>query len=486
MIPDTLRARMGWLHAWIGFLSGLLLVCVFITGTLAVFDTELTRWLQPEVPPTAAALNDTALDKMLPSVRVLLLKGEKPFIALPSERDPVLRLSYHDGHEVLTQPFAPQSGQQIATRQTVGGTFFYDLHYTLRSGSVGITFVTFAGLMLLTVLVSGVIIHLKALIPDLLVLRPFAARLRAWLDVHVLASVPFLPFVFMMAYTGTFLHTRSVLPPESYVSLAKEMLVPSPRKSGPASPDREVPQLPSLPPLLHTAEKTLGIGQVGSILFLPDTILFMRTDASGPLRTREHVDFSYDSHFVRHVLLTSPLTRTQQVMEGIHYIRWGGAGMRWLYFFSGSITTIMIASGLILFLMKRRKTSGDRPLFQLAEGLSISVLVGLPLACAGLLWGNRLIPQGYENRINTEVLVFFSIWTVAAFFGFSGCFIKKSFETWKILLVAFSLLTVGIGFLDALTRPGWQLVHTPTVFAAVDLIAFGMGLISLQIARRLS
>lgn len=217
MIPDTLRARMGWLHAWIGFLSGLLLVCVFITGTLAVFDTELTRWLQPEVPPTAAELNDVALDKMLPSVRSLLLKGEKPFIALPSERDPVLRLSYHDGHEVLTQPFAPQSGEQIATRETVGGTFFYDLHYTLRSGSVGITLVTFAGLMLLTVLVSGVIIHLKALIPDLLVLRPFASRLRAWLDVHVLASVPFLPFVFIMAYTGIFLYTRSVLSPESYV-----------------------------------------------------------------------------------------------------------------------------------------------------------------------------------------------------------------------------------------------------------------------------
>lgn len=75
---------------------------MFITGTLAVFDTELTRWLQPEAPPTAAALNDTALDKMLLSVRALLLKGEKPFIVLPSERDPVLRLSYHDGHEVLT------------------------------------------------------------------------------------------------------------------------------------------------------------------------------------------------------------------------------------------------------------------------------------------------------------------------------------------------------------------------------------------------
>ncbi|KXV37625.1 hypothetical protein AD936_13330, partial [Gluconobacter japonicus] len=202
-MQDTLRTRMGWLHAWIGFSAGLLLFFVFVTGSLAVFDTELTRWLQPEVPPQAAPFSVQALDRTLPDVQSLLRQGEKPFITLPSARDPVMRVQHHDGYEFLNVPFNPETGERINARATAGGTFFYDLHYTMRAGLYGETLIAFAGLALLVTVGSGIIIHLKGLIPDLLLFRPFAARLRAWLDVHILASVPFLPFVIMMAYTGT-------------------------------------------------------------------------------------------------------------------------------------------------------------------------------------------------------------------------------------------------------------------------------------------
>ncbi|NHN89070.1 PepSY domain-containing protein [Acetobacter sp. LMG 1627] len=488
-MQDRLRTRMGWLHAWSGFVFGLLLVCIFASGTIAVFDTELTRWLQPEVPPSATALTDEALEETLPTIRKLLERDEKPFITLPSERDPILRVQYHDGHEFLNIPFDPGTGQELAARATVGGTFFYDLHYSLRNGDTGIIFVTFSGLMLLIVLGSGIIIHLKELIPDLLVLRPFSARLRAWLDVHVLASVPFLPFAFMMAYTGTFLHTRSILPPVSYLASINAAITPvAVRAESPALQKEKtvVPALPPLSPLLHDAEKVVRAGQVGFILFLPKNILISRTDASGPARTREHVDFSYDGHFIRHVLLTTPLTRTQQVMEGIHYVRWGGAGMRWLYFISGLATTIMIGSGLVLFLMKRRRLSGGRVIFRLAEGLTVSVLVGFPLACSGFFWGNRLLSGGSEQRTQEEVTVFFLIWAASAVWGMGGCLMKWRVQVWRSELGLLAVLSALLGPLDLLTRSGGTVFHTPTVFAAVDLIALCVAAVAFQIARRLA
>lgn len=46
---DILRNRMGWLHAWVGFVCGVILVVVFTGGSLAMFDTEITRWMQPEL-----------------------------------------------------------------------------------------------------------------------------------------------------------------------------------------------------------------------------------------------------------------------------------------------------------------------------------------------------------------------------------------------------------------------------------------------------
>lgn len=486
-MQDNLRTRMGWLHAWIGFAAGLLLFCVFATGSLAVFDTELTRWLQPEVPLQAAPFSAQVLDRTLPTVRDLLQQGEKPFITLPSMRDPFMRVQHHDGYEFLNVPFNPQTGEQIAARKTAGGTFFYDLHYTMRTGLYGETIIAVAGLALLVTLGSGIIIHLKGLIPDLLLLRPFAARLRAWLDVHVVAGVPFLPFAIMMAYTGTFIRARTIFPPVSYVASLETLFTPSSHSDVSAEEEKpSVSPLPSLPPLLSQAEQTLGDKQVGHILFLTDSMLFTRTDMSGPLLTREHVDFSpVDGHFLRHILLPTPVTHTQQLMEGIHYARWTGSGLRWMYFLSGVMGAVMFASGSVIFLMKRRKQSGGRIMFRLAEGLAIGSIPGFLLATLAFLWANRLLPVSLASRPLAEVHSFFVVWGVSAIAGVLLCFYGRSRQGWKIELSVLGALSVFLTPLDLLTRSGVSILHAPTVFAATDLCALVLGLVSLQVARRL-
>ena len=74
---DNLRTRMGWLHSWVGFLGGLILVIVFFGGTLALFDTEITRWMQPEIDvPIGAPINSAFFDQASPQITQLQAQGK--------------------------------------------------------------------------------------------------------------------------------------------------------------------------------------------------------------------------------------------------------------------------------------------------------------------------------------------------------------------------------------------------------------------------
>ena len=44
-----LRQSMAALHTWGGLVFGWLLFAITLSGSLAVFEPELTRWMQPEL-----------------------------------------------------------------------------------------------------------------------------------------------------------------------------------------------------------------------------------------------------------------------------------------------------------------------------------------------------------------------------------------------------------------------------------------------------
>ena len=52
---------MNWLHTWAGLIAGWVLFAVFLTGTLAYFQYEISRWMQPELP-AAASTEQAILD----------------------------------------------------------------------------------------------------------------------------------------------------------------------------------------------------------------------------------------------------------------------------------------------------------------------------------------------------------------------------------------------------------------------------------------
>ncbi|MET0130163.1 MAG: PepSY domain-containing protein, partial [Stenotrophomonas chelatiphaga] len=80
----------------------------------------------------------------------------------------------------------------------------------------------------------------------------------------------------------------------------------------------------------------------------------------------------------------------------------------------GIAGTLMVATGLVLWTVKRRAQLPDpaRPHlgFRIVERLNIGFVAGLPVAMLAFLWANRLLPLDIANRSDAEVRVFFCAW----------------------------------------------------------------------------
>ena len=443
-IRETFRLHMGWLHSWVGFIAGLVLACIFLTGTLTVFDQEITQWMQPEVPLspshhiTPEALQ-TAADAVLHNQK----QGRAVFINLPSARDPVLRVLHYNGTAFTGPAYDPATGILLKGRDTEGGQFFYNFHYTLHSGRiVGGILTGLAGLFLLVALLSGLIIHLRSIWPDMVLFRPFGPRPRAWLDAHLLTGVLFLPFLLIITYTGTIIQPYS-------------LFAQKPRPAA-ATPARhiETTALPPLFPLIEETKKRLNTQECGFILFTPEDIRISRSDYSSLFLTRDQAIFDRnDGHFLRIITHDSTADRPFQLARGLHHARFSISVLSWLYFLSGLSCTILIISGLVLFLIKRRRISDHMTVYKLAEGFCILTVVGLPISALAFLWANRLIPVSFPGRAEAEVSVFFATWTLSATQAICFSLARRPFAAWTMQLITLAALGVGLPIADALMVP---------------------------------
>ncbi|KRW59649.1 PepSY-associated TM helix domain-containing protein [Pseudomonas sp. TTU2014-080ASC] len=130
---------------------------------------------------------------------------------------------------------------------------------------------------------------------------------------------------------------------------------------------------------------------------------------------------------VRPVPESTGASWVQRVMAGLHFAQFGGYPMRWVYFICGLISTAMMAGGLILFTVKRRRryakeSRGVRFGYEFIERVNIAIVAGLMIASVGLLWANRLLPVELAARPNAEVNVFFALWGLS--------FVHASLRPW--------------------------------------------------------
>lgn len=460
-MKDSFRQSMAWLHTWCGLLPGWLLFVIFLFGTTAYFQQEISRWMRPEL--RSAQVSDVALDA---ADRLLAAKGGNAAswrISLPPPRGgDALTVSWRpregSGAEAGEVALDPATGRQIAMRDTLGGWFLYRFHFDLHyiPWYVARVIVSIAALAMLVALVSGIVTH-KKIFADFFMLR-WGKGQRSWLDAHNVTGVLALPFHLMITYTGLVSLLFTLMPWVISANFPNEDAFYEAAYAAPPPRERTGTTAPVAPlrGMVREAEAAWQGARPNSISIVNPgdraaiaTLFPERTRLAANSPTL-YLDGTTGKPLQPPQTVGGAL-RTQDVMIVLHTGLFAEPVLRWLYFASGAAGTVMIATGLVLWTVKRRARMlpDARPSFgfRLVERLNIGVIVGTPAAIAVYFLANRLLPLSLESRAQWEVNSLFIAW--GAFLTWASA--RPAKRAWAEIFAIGGALFIAVPLVSALT-----------------------------------
>jgi uncharacterized iron-regulated membrane protein len=489
-MKEGFRQSQAWLHTWTGLLLGWLLFAIFLTGSVSYFQDEITHWMHPERHHLRHAQLD--LDKVLAQMQILAPDSKSWFLGLPDERQNTVRAFWQGGGEggrrFESADLDPSSGARLDSLDTEGGNFFYRFHFQLWhvDALTGRYIVGFATMVMFVALITGVITH-KKIFKDFFTFRPRKGQ-RSWLDGHNAAGVLALPFYLMITFTGLVIFAYLYMPWGIQVQYGKPgdffgELYPQAVK---VQPSGTPAPLPKLQPLLAQA----GDGWQAARL--------SRVSIDNPGDANVHITLTESSDsiagFGRTLVVGADGKLLQRIespggallvnrfLVGLHLGHYAEPLLRWLYFFSGLLGAVMIASGLVLWVVKRapqpdRNDETAKADFglRLVRVLNVGAIAGLPIAMTAYLWANRLLPADLAGRRDWEIHAFFITWGLA----FLHSTLRPHKRAWVEQFALGGAVLLGLPVLDALTGHDslpYNLAHRDWLLAGFDLTCIGLGL----------
>lgn len=494
----SFRQSQSFLHTWSGLVLGWLLFLIFLCGTIAFWREGMNRWMRPELarisqPMTAVAGAQRFLEKRAGDAKTW-------FITVPSERSAGAQLFWipmpKEGEQPRrrrgagTEAIIGADGQPATARETRGGDFFYRFHFDLHYIPViwARWLVGLATMMMLVAILSGIVTH-KKIFRDFFTLRRGKGQ-RSWLDGHNATAVLALPFHLMITYTGLVALMAMLMPwavVANYTDRDKLFETAFPEAPAVERADRRAP-LVDLRQVVADAERRFG-GPVGSMRVSDPGDASARIEvnrASTSMLSSHPPSMTYDG-VTGKMIWASPAPGaavvTSGAMIGLHAGRYADVGLRWVYFLCGVAGTLMVASGLVLWTVKRREKlpNPERPHFgfRMVERLNVAFIGGFPLGVAAMFWGNRLIPTGIEGRADWEIASLFATWGVA----FLASMLVKPRTMWLVTLGATGALLGLLPFYNMVATPrGFfaAIAEGDVLFAAVDatILMFAVGFLA--------
>ncbi|MFV5502629.1 PepSY-associated TM helix domain-containing protein [Acinetobacter sp. 226] len=421
------------------------------------------------------------------------------------------------------------TGEVLQARETRGGSFLYRFHFELYGlpRIWGRWIVGIATLLMLVAIISGVITH-KKIFKDFFTFRPGKGQ-RSWLDAHNATAVFALPFHIMITFSGLLLLLFTLMPwgvnqiyenrgaflQDQRKSLIQNTSIQAESREGRSESKERRPQaerenrdergemsargtgrhsrdemqaappapLTDLTPILAIAEKEWKNNPVGTITIIqPNTV-----KAEIELRALNGVSVAYRNVYpslafngVTGELKSDQTTlKTPSVANGIynvfttlHKARGVDLALRWLLFMSGVVGTLMIATGLILWCVKRapqQQKQGYKSFgYRVVEVTNIAAIIGLPIACAAYFYANRFIPADMDMRLNWEIRSFFIVWLLTLLYAM----IRTHHQAWLELLLlataAFALLPI-VNFMTGGQAIWNTIMHGQWVITSFDL-----------------
>ena len=501
------RQSMSWLHTWASLILGWLLYAIFLTGTLSFFQNEITVWMKPELHqsvPQASQIQQTKV--ALDYLQQHHPHAGSWSIQLPNSRQNTTQLTIREqgedprarrGGKRITLDSA--TGQVLEARDTRGGSFLYRFHFELYGlprlwarWLVGV-----ATLLMLVAIISGVITH-KKIFKDFFTFRSGKGQ-RSWLDAHNATAVLALPFHIMITFSGLLLLMFMLMPwgiEQIYENRGQflqeqnramvqggkvenknqttnqrqdanensaELSNMQTRGNGEGKRQREKLQahpapLADLTPILENAQLQWKPNPIGSInIIAPNTnqaqIELRALHGESVAHRNVYQTLNFDGVTGQKIIDKNDRLNNPSIPMGIynvvttlHEARGVDLALRWLLFLSGIVGTLMVATGLILWCVKRapqQQKQGYKSFgYRLVEVTNIAAIIGLPIACATYFYANRFIPSHLENRLDWEIRSFFIVWLLTLIYAMFRTHRQAWLELLALATVAFALLPI--------------------------------------------
>jgi uncharacterized iron-regulated membrane protein len=493
---STLRRSMNWLHIWSGVTLGPLLLTIFFMGSLSVFDHEIDRWMMPATrlsPPSGPI----SLDLLRPRIDELVAGADEWRLVLPDERTPFAQLGFRGKRGAGNIAINPANGDILPDAGTLGATrFFYPFHYSLlvRVWNVGIWVVGAAAMAMLVLSISGVIIRTR-IFENFFTYRPNGTLLRGSFDLHAVIGVVTLPFLLAIPFSGLVIFSAVYLPAgieAAYPGKADVFFDEASgalrlRKAGAPG------ELGSLDAMRAEAERRWGDGEAALLRVVNasdvNAVVEWRRMTKDRVRDDgQSIFFDRAGRLLRQSV-AGPAKSTVDFIWGMHLMRFDHWPLRWLYFFAGLGGCVVITTGFVIW-MEKRKAKPHPTGVRIVETAAISAIPGLLSATFGFFVVNRLLPLATPGRAQWEVAAFFAIWAASAVYAGWRVSRGRARSAWRDESWAVCALAGAAPILNWITTGGdhlaESLAHGRWAVAGTDLGLLASSLIAAVAAKRIA
>ncbi|WP_293775782.1 PepSY-associated TM helix domain-containing protein [uncultured Oxalicibacterium sp.] len=475
-MKEGFRQSMAWLHTWSGLLVCWVLLLMFTAGTSSYYRDEISLWMKPEMHE--ASIKPVASEVAIQSAIGMLEKNaagiNRWFISAPNERSPSVSVGWsvppapgEKGRgKFVRHELNPSTGEVLGeARDTRGGEFLYRLHFDLHymPAQWARWIAGFCAMFMLAAIISGVITH-KRIFKDFFTFRPKKGQ-RSWLDAHNALAVLALPYHLMITYTGLVTLMFMYMPSGAQVAYSGDQkaffaeVFPN-RGERPAA-GTAAPLAP-VAPMIAQAKKHWGGGEIDRVTInnagdANATVSITRQQEQKLSNSRQSVQFDGVTGAMTSFEGDAPSAAVESrgVLMGLHLASFADPLLRFLFFLCGLAGSAMVATGALLWAVKKRQeyakvlAKGGRVGFglRLVEGLNLGAIGGLPIAYAAYFWANRLLPLGIDKRPEAEISWFFIAWGATALVGL----VTASRRTWQVVLSIGGLMFMALPVLNVFT-----------------------------------
>ncbi len=402
-LPSRLVADLLAGHSAIGLAFGGLIYLVCLTGTAAVFVDELKLIEAPS--PVVKTVKPGVLNRALDTaIRNAGGAAKAPFVFVTAPTTPRQRWTVLAG----VRSWRMDASGDLTPVRTPFTDFVTDLHMTLLlPGPWGAAIVGLIGAALLSLIVSGVLAHPRIL-RDAFTLRLGGARRLQEADLHNRLSVWGLPFHVAVSLSGAFfglsylmLATVAALGFHGDIGRAGQVL-----QGATIATDPTPMPMPPLDPLVAKARSLQPRSALSYVeVERPGTRgaqISIEVTAPGRLPRGEQAIFDNTGAMVgRGRFASGPLgLQAYSGAAQVHFGFFGGLPVRIAYGVLGAALTYISATGVTIYLARRRDRGRSAPRLERAWlawtwGAPASLLIAAALsriaAPAPCFWGAAVI-----------------------------------------------------------------------------------------------